>query len=133
MQHLIFDQPALAISYDYTHQWLYVNWRGPHNQESTRAGCACILEALSQWPTAKILNDNTNITRASLQFTEWGVAWLRDMYAAGLRYLAWVYAAEFEGRQASEKLVRLMTHPTVVSFDDIQSAQVWLIRQRPQH
>lgn len=130
MQHIIVDTPGLAISYDYTDQWLYVNWRGEHDQESTRAGCAVMLEALSQWPTAKILNDNTNITRAALRFTAWGVAWLQDMYASGLRYLAWVYAAEFDNRQASEKLVRLMTHPTVASFDTIESAREWLSQQK---
>ncbi|RPD47718.1 hypothetical protein DNI29_09750 [Hymenobacter sediminis] len=130
MQHIIVDTPGISISYDFTNQWLYINWRGMHNQESTRAACALILDSLSQWPAAKILNDNTNVTRAALQFTEWGVAWLQDMYAGGLRYLAWVYAKEFDGRQASEKLVRLMTHPTVVSFDDIDSARKWLSQQK---
>ncbi|GGG47987.1 hypothetical protein [Hymenobacter glacieicola] len=130
MQHIIVDSPGITISYDYLNQWLYVNWWGEHNQESTRAACSLILQALSEWPTAKILNDNSNITRAAMQLTAWGIAWLRDMYAAGLRYLAWVYAPNFQGREASEEMRRYIEKPLVVTFDDIDSAYAWLRLQR---
>ncbi|UOQ77885.1 hypothetical protein MUN84_04360 [Hymenobacter sp. 5516J-16] len=130
MQHIIIDSPGITISYDYHNKWLYVNWWGEHNQESGRAGCDLILTVLSEWPAAKILNDNSNVTRAALQLTTWGISWLRDMYAAGLRYLAWVYAPDFQGRAAADKMMRYLEKPLVATFDDVASAYTWLRQQK---
>lgn len=130
MQHIIVDTPGIFISYDYTNQWLYVNWRGRHDQESARAGCALMLEALSQWPATKILNDNTLVTEVAAQLTGWGIAWLRAMYVAGLRYLAWVCSPQFDSRPLAQDIIKTVTGPTIAPFDDLPTAQAWLRQQK---
>lgn len=127
---LILELPQLTISYDHDNQWLYVNWQGVHDQDSTRQGCLLILEVIRQRPVAKILNDNTNITHPSFQVTEWGISWLRTMHAAGLHYMAWVYAPTFPQRRASEAIVQYLANPTVASFDDLATAYYWLRQQQ---
>lgn len=130
MQHIILETPGLVISYDYTNQWLYADWRGKHDQDSTRAGCALMLEALSQWPSTKILNDNTNVTSLVVQLTSWGVGWLQAMYVAGLRYLAWVYPPYTDTQRVAQDITRVIEKPMVASFNDLLSARSWLRQQK---
>ncbi|GAB3238228.1 hypothetical protein GCM10027346_30590 [Hymenobacter seoulensis] len=129
-QHLILDTPEIVISYDYSNQWLHANWRGHHTQESARTACQHMLEALSQWPTAKILNDNTNVTTADMQLTGWGLSWLLDMHTAGLRFAAWVYAPDFKGRKNSEEMLKYVEKPVIATFTDMAAATQWLRQQR---
>ncbi|MCA8831068.1 hypothetical protein LF252_10565 [Hymenobacter sp. BT728] len=110
-------------------QWQYVNWHGVHDIASSRQCCLLMLEAMRLRPSAKILNDNSNIIRTSVHLTEWSLQWLASMHEAGLHYLAWVYAAEFPERQSTEAIVKYMARPTVASFDDVATAYNWLLRQ----
>ncbi|MET4108166.1 hypothetical protein [Hymenobacter sp. UYP22] len=126
---LILDQPGLTISYDHDNEWLYVNWQGAHDPVSSRQCCLAMLDVMRQRPTAKILNDNSNITSTTVKLTEWSLNWLQDMYEAGLRYLAWIYAPVFPGRNSTEAIVQYLERPTVASFDDVATAFNWLRRQ----
>ncbi|GAB2792634.1 hypothetical protein HNQ93_003629 [Hymenobacter luteus] len=130
MQHIILETPGLVISYDYTNQWLYADWRGEHDQDSTRAGCGLMLEALSQWPSSKILNDNSNVTSIAVQLTTWGIGWLQAMYVAGLRYLAWIYSPATHNPQVVQDIIRTTNKPIVASFHDLPSARIWLRQQK---
>lgn len=127
---LLSASPKLTISYDTDNDWLYVSWHGPHDQESARLGCLQLLAVMRERPTAKVLNDNSNVQRADLVLSQWGIDWLGQMHALGLRFLAWVYAPEFASREPTEALVRYLASPTVVTFDDLASAYHWLRQQR---
>ncbi|RSK31747.1 hypothetical protein [Hymenobacter metallilatus] len=127
---LILENDNLTISYDHDNHWLYVNWQGFHNQESSRQACLLILEVMRRRPAAKILNDNSNITHTTVYLTSWSLNWLQEMYAAGLRYLAWIYAPEFPERKSTDAIVQYIENPTVASFDDLATAYNWLRRQR---
>ena len=122
--------PDILISYDAENDWLYVNWQGMHTQASVQHGCQLMQDALRQYPTRRILNDNSNLVRLNLQLTEWGVQWLRGMYEVGLRYMAWVYAPDFPGRKPSDSIIQYLDKPTVLAFDDVATACLWLSRQQ---
>lgn len=122
---------GIAISYDSTNNWLYVDWQGEHNQESSRVACMLMLEALRAWPCHKILNDNSNITRTSVELSLWGAWWLEEMLRAGLQHIAWVFSRNFADRQASEVVLMNIQRPVVGTFDDVASAYIWLQQQRP--
>lgn len=127
---LILETPELLISHDAVNDWLYVSWLGSHDQESARACCRQIKAVLQQNPTGKILNDNSGVMNPNAQLTEWGVRWLQELYALGLRYAAWVYAPNYPGRSPSDALVQYLDKPVVVTFDDLATAHDWLQRQR---
>ncbi|RYU80102.1 hypothetical protein [Hymenobacter persicinus] len=122
----LIDTAGISIAFDQDNGWLYSDWKGVHDQDSSRQGCLLMLEALRRQPCRKILNDNSNIIHTSFQITEGGIAWLREMRAAGLECLAWVYPRHFESRQATEGLLPLLGPPAVVGFEDLATAYMWL-------
>lgn len=125
----ILDTPEIFIGRDLDNEWLYVNWKGEYNQEEARGACMLMLEALRTYPCKKVLNDNSNITRAKMQFTAWGLWWLEEMRAAGLLFLAWVLPQDLLSRQATETTVHSIEQPVVGTFDDVASAYDWLQQQ----
>lgn len=127
--HSIIDSPALFIGHDAQNQWLYVDWRGEHDQESSQAACLLMLDSLRVWPCGKILNDNSSITRTNMQLTLWGSWWLDEMRTAGLECLAWVLPRDLLSRQSVEMAVNVIERPRVGTFDDVASAYVWLQQQ----
>jgi hypothetical protein len=126
----IIDSPELFIGYDTKNDWLYVDWKGEHDQVSSQAACELMLETLRAMPCPKILNDNSNITRTSVQLTQWGVWWIEQMRLAGLQYIAWVLPNNLLARQAVESTVHAIEAPRVGTFDDVASAYVWLQQQQ---
>ena len=125
----IINKEDLYIGFDAANQWLYVDWKGEHTPESSRAACLLMLESIRVQPCAKILNDNSNITRTTVELTAWSAWWLEEMRKAGLRYIAWVYPRDFDARQATEATVQYIERPVVATFDDVASAYIWLRQQ----
>lgn len=127
--HPIVDLPELSIGYDADNQWLYVDWKGEHDPDTSQACCLLMLETLRAWPCSKILNDNSNITRTTMQLREWSAWWLEQMRVAGLQHIAWVLPPDLPSRQTTEVIVQAITRPHVATFDDVASAYVWLQKQ----
>jgi hypothetical protein len=125
----IVDTPGISISYDEANQWLYVDWKGQHDAESSWAACGLMLEVLQTFGCAKILNDNSNIIHTTMQLSARSLEWLARMHAAGLRYLAWVMPRQLNSRQTTEGVVLEIEVPVVCTFDDLASAFGWLQRQ----
>jgi hypothetical protein len=123
------DCPEIFIGYDQENQWLYVDWKGEHDQESSQAACLHMLECLRAWPCHKILNDYSGITCTSMQLTAWGAWWLKEMRAAGLQFMAWVLPHNLLSRHVTETVVHDIQEPRVGTFDDVASAYVWLQQQ----
>ncbi|TGE06336.1 STAS/SEC14 domain-containing protein [Hymenobacter fodinae] len=129
MEHL-FDTPPLTISYDPTHDWLYVEWKGVHNADSAKTGGERILSYLDARPCHKMLNDNSQVT------SDWeeGARWVGGHYYTmlaerGIRYVAWVCPPHWSARRSMETAMQFVTKPIVILFDDLASAYAWLLRQ----
>lgn len=125
----IVDTPGIFIGYDDQNQWIYTDWKGEHDQDSSQRACMLMLDALRANPCAKILNDNSSITRTTVQLSLWGAWWLEEMLGAGLQYIAWVYPRNFEARLQTEATVKFIQRPVVGTFDDVASAYIWLQQQ----
>lgn len=127
---VLVDSPRISIGYDVENHWLYTDWRGEHDQDTTHAACLLMLQALQNRPCAKILNDNSNITHTTMKLTAWGVRWLEEMHNAGLEHIAWVLPSSLLARQTVENTVLELETPQVGTFDDVASAYVWLQQQQ---
>lgn len=127
---VIVDSDELYIGYDSESQWLYVDWRGEHTPESSRAACLLMLETLRAHPCPKILNDNSNISQTTMQLSSWSLWWLDEMRAAGLQHIAWVLPRHMLARRGVESVVQTIEKPHVASFDDLASAYNWLRQQQ---
>lgn len=125
----IVDSVEIFIGHDSHNEWLYVDWKGEHTQESSRAAGQLMLDSLLAWPCRKILNDNSSIAHTSVELTRWGGWWLNEMRAAGLQHVAWVLPHGLLARQAVETVLYAIEMPRVGTFDDVASACVWLQQQ----
>jgi hypothetical protein len=125
----LLDTPGLSISYDPVNQWQYVNWKGVHDTASSWAACGRMLEVMQAFPCPKILNDNSNITRTTMELSARSLEWLAEMHAAGLHFLAWILPHELVSRRTTEGIVLTLEKPIVCTFDDLASAYTWLQQQ----
>lgn len=127
--HPLFDTSEIFIGLDKENKWLYADWKGEHDQDTSQACCLQLLESLRAWPCHKILNDNSSITRTTVQLTLWGAWWLEEMRGAGLEHIAWVLPRSLPARQVVEATVKVIERPHVKTFDDVASAYLWLQQQ----
>jgi hypothetical protein len=125
------NQAGIAIFYDHTNDWLFADWYGEHNRETSQAACLLLLEQLRLHSTTRILNDNTRIVRTSIELGEWSAWWLGEMRAAGLAALAWVYPQNFAARKATDAILLRISQPLIATFDELASAYFWLQAQKP--
>lgn len=129
MEHL-YDTPALSIAFDPALQWLYVEWKGPHDAESARSGGELILQQLQQRPCRKMLNDNSQVSSDWESGARWvGGEYYRRLARQGIGHVAWVCPPNWSARKSMETAMGFVTEPVVVLFDDVATAYAWLNRQ----
>lgn len=123
------EVPGMVVSYDRANQWLYADWHGEHTAESSAVACQLLLEVARERRCAKILNDNSNITRSTARITDVGWQWMHDIYATGVHYFVWVSPTTAMDEEMRENALRSSRRPFVVAFPDLASACSWLLRQ----
>ncbi|MHC2990806.1 hypothetical protein OB13_04125 [Pontibacter sp. HJ8] len=125
---ILYREHNILIEYNYTDNWLYVNWRGYQNYDSVVAGCEKILDFLQERECAKVLNDNTNVEGIWSGASKWvGQDWMPRMQAAGCECFAWVYSPSTFSRLSTDKALKNtedMSH--IRTFEDIEAASTWL-------
>ncbi|TGE17821.1 hypothetical protein [Hymenobacter elongatus] len=127
-QHLLYESPKISIRYDYSNEWLDVEWIGDQDYESVRSGATKMLEYLGQEQCRRVLNDNTLVTSMWADAAEWGgKEWFPAMRDAGCEYFAWVYSPNVYSRLSTDLTLQYTAAGIVIlTFDDISSARVWL-------
>lgn len=127
---LLLSWPSVTIGHDVQRGWLYVNWRGPQTRATVARGAAQVQYFLHATGCRKLLNDNTNVAGVwGAENPEWAIReLLPGLGAAGLRHMAWVYAAESGSwRSADVALALAAAVPTVMAFHDLPEAYAWLV------
>ncbi|GAA3940819.1 hypothetical protein [Hymenobacter algoricola] len=131
LQHYI-DTPGLCIAYDPANQWLYVEWKGEHDEASALRGGYEVLRCLQLRPCAKILNDNSQVTTNWEKAARWVGEYYYDQLAQrGVEYVAWVYPVHWAVRNSMDTAMKFVTRPLVVTFDDLATAYGWLQHVAP--
>jgi hypothetical protein len=125
---LLFRDDYIAIEYNSSGDWIYVNWRGYQNYDSVKAGCERLLELMKAQACFKILNDNTQVEGQWSSAAKWGGdVWFPAMRKAGLKWFAWVYSPSMLSRLSSDKMLRHTLNPDFVEvFEDVDLAEAWL-------
>ena len=124
---ILFDTPGFTIMHDPTNWWLYVTWRGEHNEESLLACCAMVLNKIRLTKSTKIFSDS------SQALDGWGkiVRWMaQEFFHAladnGVAAIAWVTSQYWPARMDIDEIMAYTTRPIVDTFDDAESAYFWL-------
>lgn len=126
---LLYRDKHLAIEYNSSGDWLYVNWRGYQNYDSVVAGCEKIMNIMKSQACYKILNDNSQVEGQWSAASKWGGdVWFPAMREAGLKWFAWVYSKSILSRLSTDKMVRHTLNPDFIEiFDDKDLAEAWLM------
>jgi hypothetical protein len=126
----LYDVPTLTISYDYAHDWLYLDWHGALDDDSVMAGALKLLELLKQEKCSKVLNDNTHITGLWADAAKWGSdVFFPMLYEAGCRHFFWVYSPERFSQLSAQLAVEHTTAGiTIMTFKSFDTASEWLQR-----
>ncbi|GAA4028174.1 hypothetical protein GCM10022409_10300 [Hymenobacter glaciei] len=127
-QRILYDVPTLTISYDYTDEWLYLDWHGSLDDDTVMAGALKVLELLQQERCTKVLNDNTRITGLWADAAKWGSdVFFPMLYDAGCRYFSWVYSPERYSQLSAELAVEQTAAGIIImTFRDLNPAAEWL-------
>ncbi|WP_303311254.1 hypothetical protein [Hymenobacter sp. BT730] len=130
-QRILYDVPSLTIAYDYTDEWLYLDWQGNLTDEEVMKGALKLLELLRQERCTKVLNDNTHLTGLWADAARWGgEVFFPQLQEAGCRYFAWVHSPE-RYSQLSAQLAIQHTAAGIVflTFQSLPTAAEWLRHQ----
>ncbi|WP_187261507.1 hypothetical protein [Pontibacter beigongshangensis] len=125
---LLFRESYIAIEYNQSDDWIYVNWRGFVNYETVTTGCEKILFFMKDLGCTKVLNDNTNVEGIWSGASKWvGQDWFPRMAEAGMLYFAWVHSSSAFSRLSTEKALKNTADlRSIQTFDNIEAARDWL-------
>lgn len=123
----LFDIPGITIAHDPANRWLHVTWRGEHNEDSSMASCAMILNKVRQTQSTAILNDSSQVLDGWSEVVRWvAQEFFHALADNGIEAIAWVVPKDWPARIDSERVLSYTTRPLVDSFEDIESAYSWL-------
>lgn len=117
----------VSAYYDATNDWLYLDWHGELDLNLLRKNCLQIVLCLVAKRYKRILNDNTNLTKATADVVPWlATELLPYMKLVGIEYMAWVLSPNLDVQNEAEAAIEELTKPVVALFDDMASAYEWL-------
>jgi hypothetical protein len=89
--------------------------------------CEHILRFQQQQRCGKLLMDSSHVSSMWDHASEWGSrVWFPALQQTGLRYVAWVYSASYYSRMSFDLVIKNVSQPIVLTFDDITTATEWL-------
>ncbi|KUG08137.1 hypothetical protein [Solirubrum puertoriconensis] len=123
----VYEDATISIYYDFSNDWLYVDWGAEQDLASVQAGALQMLACLKQERCHKVLNDNRQVQTIWADAAEWGgKVWFPAMAEGGLEYFAWVYSPNIYSRLSTDLTLQHTTKPIVMTFDNIDTAASWL-------
>ncbi|WP_034256589.1 hypothetical protein [Adhaeribacter aquaticus] len=120
-------KPFIEISYDTEGKWIYANWLGFNTVRTVKEGCEDILQALKQYSSDRVLNDNTHVQGIWSGASEWvAVDWFPRMRDAGMKWFGWVYSPSVFSQLSTDKTLNHTNEGFVKTFYDYEHAAQWL-------
>ncbi len=131
MLPLLLETPHLNIADNAPARWIHADWGGVQNMATVQFGGGELVRLLQAQGYQKVLNDNTRVTTMWSEAAEWaGRDWFPAMYAAGLRYFAWVYPTDIYASLSVDLTLQFVSGGTkIATFGNLPKAQEWLAEQ----
>ena len=125
----IFCRDFVDISYDRSNHWIDANWKGYQSDASVKEGCELLLEAMTTYQVAKVLNDNRQVQGIWTGVADWLARdWFPRMRTAGMKKFALIYSPS-RFSQLSADAAMLLFDPDgqdVAGFYSENTALTWL-------
>ena len=124
---LLFAASNVSAYYDSTNEWLYLDWHGELDLNLLRKNCLQVVLCLVAKRYKRILNDNTNLTKASPDVVPWlATELLPYMKLVVIEYMACVLSPNLDVQNEAEAAIEEIMKPVIALFDDMASAYEWL-------
>jgi hypothetical protein len=124
---LLYKSRYLQLAIDAHKPWLYASWLGEINQAELREGVDIVVRVVQENGIAKLLNDNRHLTALHVSSEDWhGIEGLNRLHAAGLHYVAWVYAPNAQARRLANEAMEKNVWPLMLTFEEFDVAMDWL-------
>jgi hypothetical protein len=124
---LLLTTSNVSAYYDSNNDWLYLNWYGELDLDRLRKSCLQIVFCLVAKRYKRILNDNTDLTKATPDVVPWlATELLPYMKLVGIEYMAWILSPNLDVQNEAEAALEEITKPVVAVFEDMASAYGWL-------
>lgn len=124
---LLHETPNLAVFYDPTNQWLFVDWRGDLTLALVQDNCVAVAQYLREVRYARILNSNVGVTSMAPNVPAWlAREFLPYLRLVGVQQVAWVYSPNLRVKCYTDAALHGPDAPAVHVFDDLESAVAWL-------
>jgi hypothetical protein len=132
VQRILYDVSSLTIAYDYTEEWLYLDWHGNLTDDEVMQGAIKLLELIRQERCTKVLNDNTHLTGLWAEAARWGgEVFFPQLHEAGCRHFAWVHSPERYSQLSAQLAMQHTTAGIVfLTFQNLTTATEWLRTQQ---
>jgi hypothetical protein len=128
---LLQETSCLAIYYDSSNNWLFLDWHGNLTLPDVQAACLAVARCYLPFPYPRVLNDNTQVTGVSWSVAAWlATEFLPHLSLAGAEHVAWVCSPALPGRNLVQTVVKWLPGPAITCCDDVEEAVAWL-RQLP--
>lgn len=118
----------LTIYHEEQGNIIYNNWTGYVTSDNVKNGAFAVLEALTHYKSAHILNSNKELVGRWDHTVEWiETEWIPKAIAMGLCYFAHVVDDDtFAAASAADLLVRVQGRYTMKIFNQVEDARAWL-------
>jgi hypothetical protein len=124
---LLRDTSCLAIYYDASHQWLFLDWAGELTLAAVQDASVAVAECYLQGIYSRVLSSNLHITGIDSNVGAWLKAeFLPYLTVAGVTQMAWISAPSLGGRKLAQTVANRVPSLALNVFDTAEEAIAWL-------
>jgi hypothetical protein len=122
------DNPICAVSYEPDVPCLLVKWKRYATSTQLRYIHECLIRLIEKHRVSKILGDDTDLASIAAIDQHWIVHnWMPRAITAGLKNAASVKPRAYFGQTSVNRILSIVpTELAIQSFDDFESARIWL-------
>jgi hypothetical protein len=118
---------VLRVEHDARREWLIIIWQPQQDVDTSRHGCAVVLECVRRHRCRRILNDSRAVCSFWADAAESiGTHFAAELVAAGIERAAWLNGASIYDQLSTRQTMAYVTQPLAQVFDDYQEAVHWL-------
>ncbi|MFD1872741.1 hypothetical protein [Hymenobacter bucti] len=129
--HLLRQTSCLAVYYDLSNDWLYLDWQGDVTLPAVQQACLELAACYLERPYSHVLNNNEQLTGISWNVATWlATDFLPYMTLAGIEHVAWVYSPSLRGYNLVHTVLSWLPNSALTTFGTVAEAVTWLRHTR---
>jgi hypothetical protein len=128
MQLRLLDTTScLAIYYDSSNNWLFLDWAGNLTLPAVQEACVTVAQCYLQQTYSRVLSSNLQVTGSSEHVATWlGIEFLPYLAATGVQHVASINTGSLQSRHLGQTVRQWVPELMLNFFNTTEEAIVWL-------